>query len=81
MLLTVTETLLWYEAYVHNQHILPIDTPGFDDSELPETEILRMMAAALANIYKHPDKLVRGVIYLYDISQVHLGGMNQRIRA
>ncbi|KAJ7031334.1 P-loop containing nucleoside triphosphate hydrolase protein [Mycena alexandri] len=54
-----------------------IDTPGFDDTDKSETEILTEIAAFLATTYKSGTKLA-GVIYMHRISDVRMGGISTR---
>ncbi|KAL0057038.1 hypothetical protein AAF712_016342, partial [Marasmius tenuissimus] len=54
-----------------------IDTPGFDDTNKTETEILSMLATYLANMFEQNQKL-SGVIYLHRISDVRVGGISAR---
>ncbi|KAF8074587.1 P-loop containing nucleoside triphosphate hydrolase protein [Lyophyllum atratum] len=54
-----------------------IDTPGFDDTNQSDTDILIMIAAFLETTYKVGKKLA-GVIYLHRISDVRMGGIAVR---
>ncbi|KAF4614587.1 hypothetical protein D9613_003446 [Agrocybe pediades] len=44
-----------------------VDTPGFDDTNLEDTAILRLIADWLAKVYRD-NKILGGVIFLHDIS-------------
>ncbi|KAF9465249.1 P-loop containing nucleoside triphosphate hydrolase protein [Collybia nuda] len=55
------------------RRIIIVDTPGFDDTYLDDSEILRRIAAWLAMSYKKEMKIA-GVIYLHDISQPRILG-------
>jgi hypothetical protein len=55
-----------------------LDTPGFDDVALTDSEILQDLATELASIYKGQRKLV-GLIYLHDISQVKMGSVKYKV--
>ncbi|KAJ8072891.1 hypothetical protein PM082_016450 [Marasmius tenuissimus] len=54
-----------------------IDTPGFDDTTKSDADILKMIAAFLASMYEHGQKLA-GVIYLHRISDFRMGGISRR---
>ncbi|KIL67658.1 hypothetical protein M378DRAFT_73626 [Amanita muscaria Koide BX008] len=54
-----------------------IDTPGFDDTQKSDTEILRMIAIYLSTAYENGKKLA-GVIYLHRISDFRVGGISRR---
>ncbi|GLB44381.1 putative 50S ribosome-binding GTPase [Lyophyllum shimeji] len=54
-----------------------IDTPGFDDSTLRDTDVLAMIAAHLSHTYKH-GKLLAGVIYMHRILDNRMGGISSR---
>ncbi|KAL0579292.1 hypothetical protein V5O48_002690 [Marasmius crinis-equi] len=54
-----------------------IDTPGFDDTTKSDADILKMIAAFLATMYQHGQKLA-GVIYLHRISDFRVGGISRR---
>lgn len=54
-----------------------IDTPGFDDSTLRDTDVLAMIAAHLSLTYKH-GKLLAGVIYIHRILDNRVGGISSR---
>ncbi|KAF4462061.1 hypothetical protein FALBO_11137 [Fusarium albosuccineum] len=50
-----------------------IDTPGFDDTEKTDTDVLREIAAWLADSYKNKI-LLHGIIYLHRITDVRMQG-------
>ncbi|KXH64061.1 kinesin light chain [Colletotrichum salicis] len=54
-----------------------VDTPGFDDSERSDTEILRLIAAWLQNSFKN-ELLLSGLIYLHRISDVRMSGSSRK---
>jgi len=49
------------------------DTPGFDDSNKPETEILRIIGFELEKQYRQDERL-HGVIYVHRISDPRVSG-------
>ena len=49
-----------------------MDTPGFNDSERSDTEILELIAEWLQGSYK--EARLSGIIYLYDISAARMTG-------
>lgn len=54
-----------------------IDTPGFDDTNLSDTDILVMIGASLSKMYEEGHKL-SGVIYMHRISDFKMTGMSRR---
>lgn len=68
-----------YEAMINGQKVLLLDTPGFDDSERDNLEILREI---VSNLYvfaiKGTEVRVRGIIFLHDIGEVRLGGSQKK---
>ncbi|KAK2773124.1 hypothetical protein FQN53_004266 [Emmonsiellopsis sp. PD_33] len=63
-----TNDLEYYEATVDNSPVYLIDTPGFDDSRMTDEQIMRLIVENLQN-----DKLLKGLIYLHDITQPRMG--------
>ncbi|GLB39700.1 putative 50S ribosome-binding GTPase [Lyophyllum shimeji] len=55
------------------RRIVLVDTPGFDDTYVPDSEILRRIGVWLARSYTANMKL-SGVIYLHEISQTRMLG-------
>ncbi|KAI0342626.1 P-loop containing nucleoside triphosphate hydrolase protein [Trametopsis cervina] len=54
-----------------------VDTPGFDDTTVSDTEILKMISAYLSSSYQGGIKL-SGVIYMHRISDIRIGGISRR---
>ncbi|KAF8954017.1 P-loop containing nucleoside triphosphate hydrolase protein, partial [Flammula alnicola] len=59
------------------RRLIIVDTPGFDDTFLDDSEILRRISVWLAASYNKKMKL-GGVIYLHDISQTRMTGTTGR---
>ncbi|KAG6907312.1 hypothetical protein DXG01_009431 [Tephrocybe rancida] len=59
------------------RHIIVVDTPGFDDTYVPDSEILNHIAAWLARSYP-ANMTLAGVIYLHEISQTRFLGTVQK---
>ncbi|KAF9260262.1 hypothetical protein L218DRAFT_989712 [Marasmius fiardii PR-910] len=57
--------------------VVLIDTPGFDDTNVSDADILELIATFLASTYQHGKKLA-GVLYLHRISDVRMGGIATR---
>jgi hypothetical protein len=64
---------MWYEAVVTGKKVYLIGTPGFDDSRRPDSEIMYDIRRHLFHEFSG-DKLLKGLIYLYDISNNRNGG-------
>ncbi|KAF7168904.1 hypothetical protein CNMCM5623_001810 [Aspergillus felis] len=54
-----------------------VDTPGFDDTNRKDTDILKEIATWLTETYKHKIRL-RGILYLHRISDNRMGGCARR---
>ncbi|KAJ8456741.1 hypothetical protein ONZ45_g18596 [Pleurotus djamor] len=54
-----------------------VDTPGFDDTSMSDTDVLGMISAFLATSYSQGKKL-SGVIYMHRISDFRMGGLSTR---
>ncbi|KAF8808480.1 hypothetical protein BYT27DRAFT_7255591 [Phlegmacium glaucopus] len=52
------------------------DTPGFNDTNLSETEILKIIASELETRYRNNYKL-HGIIYMHRISDIRVGGLEK----
>lgn len=59
------------------RRVVLIDTPGFDDTQLSDTEVLQMIAAFLETSYKDGFKLA-GLLYFHRISDFRVGGVSAR---
>lgn len=67
-------------CYKHNYTLYEIhliDSPGFDDGTLNDTEVLSDIATYVNTTYKL-NKRLAGVLYLHDITNGKLGGVGQR---
>jgi hypothetical protein len=74
--------LTWYEAIITNvetEKIYIIDTPGFDDSRYSDADILKMITYGFLDIYKRNDRLMKGIIFMHDISQARIGGIGKEV--
>ncbi|KAI0339762.1 hypothetical protein BDW22DRAFT_1399293 [Trametopsis cervina] len=60
-----------------NSQVTLVDTPGFDDTTVSDTDILKMISGYLASAYQGGIKL-SGVIYMHRISDVRVGGISRR---
>ncbi|KAH8810452.1 P-loop containing nucleoside triphosphate hydrolase protein [Flagelloscypha sp. PMI_526] len=54
-----------------------IDTPGFDDTETSDFDILKLISENLAELYREGKKLT-GVIYIHRISDFRFGGVARK---
>ncbi|KAI0071419.1 hypothetical protein K474DRAFT_1669017 [Panus rudis PR-1116 ss-1] len=62
---------------VDGRSVTLIDTPGFDDTNKTEAEILALISQFLATTYTNGRKL-NGVVYLHRISDYRMGGIARR---
>ncbi|KAI8961907.1 P-loop containing nucleoside triphosphate hydrolase protein [Daldinia sp. FL1419] len=58
---------------MEDQEICLIDSPGFDDTTLSDSDILKEIAGYLQELSEDSEKLT-GLLYFYNISHVRLGG-------
>ncbi|KAI0082662.1 hypothetical protein K474DRAFT_1654788 [Panus rudis PR-1116 ss-1] len=65
------------EFMLDGRRIVLIDTPGFDDTTVSDTDILKRIASSLQTSYEQGFKL-SGILYLYRISDVRMGGTSRR---
>ncbi|KAI6044745.1 hypothetical protein EDC04DRAFT_2889425 [Pisolithus marmoratus] len=73
-----TSDVMTSKPFILNGNIVTlIDTPGFDDTNRSDTEILRSIAAYLSNTYEQGAKLA-GIIYMHRISDIRMGGTSSR---
>jgi WD40 repeat protein len=73
-----TEEVGVYESYILKDRILYlIDTPGFDDTNRSDTEVLRELAGWLTSTYSQ-DLRLAGIIYFHRISNVRMTGSAKR---
>ncbi|QRV92925.1 50S ribosome-binding GTPase [Ceratobasidium sp. AG-Ba] len=62
---------------VNGRNVVLFDTPGFDDTHLSDTEVLKRIAGFLAQTYQNGYKLT-GIIYLHRITDIRVGGISRR---
>ncbi|GJE89960.1 GTP-binding protein [Phanerochaete sordida] len=72
---TKVETANTFELY--GKLITLVDTPGFDDTTVSDTDILKMIAVYLSSTYETGRKL-SGIIYMHRISDFRVGGVSRR---
>lgn len=67
-----------YTTHIDDAPIYLMDTPGFDDAQMSDKEVLEMIYNKLQQLSRG-DKLIKGMIYLHDITQVRVGGLAARV--
>ncbi|KAL3460407.1 WD40-repeat-containing domain protein [Aspergillus heterothallicus] len=73
-----TEEVAVYESYIlRDRRLYLIDTPGFDDTNRSDTEVLRQLAGWLTSTYSQNVRLT-GIIYFHRISNVRMTGSAKR---
>ncbi|KAK1774100.1 P-loop containing nucleoside triphosphate hydrolase protein [Copromyces sp. CBS 386.78] len=60
-------------AYSDSVNVCLVDTPGFDDTNLTDGDVLRTVGAWLGKTYKEK-KLLNGIIYLHRITDPRMQG-------
>ncbi|KAK7902298.1 hypothetical protein LTR67_001943 [Exophiala xenobiotica] len=69
-----------YHFMLHGVRVWLIDTPGFDDTNRSDAEVLKDVAYWLAAAYTKETRLA-GIIYLHRITDVRMtGGANRNLR-
>ena len=64
--------------FTRDTNVWLIDTPGFDDTDRNERDVLEMVADFFGTVYNTADGLVGGVIYLHSITNPRLTGSLMR---
>ncbi|QRW24353.1 50S ribosome-binding GTPase [Rhizoctonia solani] len=73
-LMSCTRDVSLADTYQYKGHeIQLIDTPGFDDTNLPDSEVLRRIADFLAESYEKEGPL-SGAIFFHSIESIRVGG-------
>ncbi|OCH89852.1 hypothetical protein OBBRIDRAFT_712434, partial [Obba rivulosa] len=72
-----SDILLSDQFILDGRRVRLIDTPGFDDSERSDADVLEQIAAFLIESYQKGNRL-HGVLYLHRISDVRMGGAARR---
>lgn len=73
----VQDYLLCYTHHNTLYEIHLIDSPGFDDGSLVDTQVLSQIATYVNTTYKLKKRLA-GVLYLHDITKAKVGGVGQK---
>lgn len=63
--------------YKNKRRIYLIDTPGFDDTNRSDTDVLKDIAFFLTQTYKRTVKLA-GIVYLHRVTDVRMAGSSLR---
>ncbi|OBT65085.1 hypothetical protein VE03_05191 [Pseudogymnoascus sp. 23342-1-I1] len=72
-LTSCTEDVLAVPCRIDNENVILVDTPGFGDTNVTDTEILRRIAEWMKDSYDD-GHLLSGIIYLQRISDVRMEG-------
>ncbi|KAI5990118.1 P-loop containing nucleoside triphosphate hydrolase protein, partial [Pisolithus albus] len=62
---------------VGGKQVVLLDTPGFDDTSMTDTDVLRIISAYLVAMYEQGAKL-SGILYMHRISDVRMSGTSKR---
>jgi len=68
-----TAEIRGYNTFVLGRKVILIDTPGFDDTNKSDFEILSDISLFLGTLYRTPMRLV-GIIYLQRITDIRMSG-------
>lgn len=72
-----TREITTYQVNISGQAVRLIDTPGFDDTDRSDSDILSVIGLTLAKIYEERIPLL-GVVYLHRISDPRVGGASRK---
>jgi len=77
---TGTGTIDYFKVDLNGQASCILDTPGFDDNRpnMTDEEIMRQIFYKLSNTFDGT-KLIKGLVYMHDISQTRIGGLASRV--
>ncbi|KAL4242322.1 hypothetical protein ABKN59_011953 [Abortiporus biennis] len=77
-LISCTNQVAYSQTFeIGGRRVTLVDTPGFDDSTLSDTDILKMIALHLSMNYEQGFKL-SGLIYMHRITDFKMGGISRR---
>ncbi|PVF97984.1 hypothetical protein CPB86DRAFT_398298 [Serendipita vermifera] len=65
------------EFRVEGKRVILLDTPGFDDTEKEDVDILEEIADYMAKTYKEK-RLLSGILYFHNIASKRMGGIAVR---
>lgn len=74
---TGTSAIAEYTCKIAGREVTLVDTPGFDDTTLTDTEVLTMIASWMADSYDSNIRLT-GVIYLHRITDNRVAGSSYK---
>lgn len=72
-----SEVTYSHEFILDGRRVILMDTPGFDDTTVSDTDILRMISLHLHTTYEH-GVILSGILYLHRISDPRMGGITRR---
>ncbi|KAG9522356.1 hypothetical protein KCV07_g3194, partial [Aureobasidium melanogenum] len=74
-----TSTIDYFKVNLNGQTSCILDTPGFDDNRpnMSDEEIMRQLFFKLLDTFDGT-KLIKGLVYMHDISQTRMGGLASR---
>ncbi|KAK1962488.1 P-loop containing nucleoside triphosphate hydrolase protein [Colletotrichum sublineola] len=67
------EVTVYQYQYNTSTNVYLVDTPGFDDTNLSDSDVLKEIASWLTSSYHHEVKLT-GILYLHRITDLRMGG-------
>jgi hypothetical protein len=66
-----------FSTNINGRVVTLVDTPGFDDTNRSDTDVLHELALWLTESYKS-QRLLSGIIYMHNINQVRMNGASRR---
>jgi hypothetical protein len=72
-----TKSISSYEVSIRGLKFTLVDTPGFDDDDLADSDVLQLLVDWLASTYEFGQKL-NGILYLHRITDARMRGSSLR---
>lgn len=68
-----TSKVAGYETWIQGRKFVLVNTPGFNDTSLSDSDVLKMLATWLESSYRSGTKL-SAIIYVHPITQTRMHG-------
>ncbi|KAL5314359.1 hypothetical protein ACEPPN_018785 [Leptodophora sp. 'Broadleaf-Isolate-01'] len=72
-----TKSISSYSVFIRDKKFTLVDTPGFDDDDLTDSDVLKLLVDWLSSTYKSGQKL-NGILYLHRITDARMRGSSLR---
>lgn len=72
-----TSKITFYRAVVYGKDVYLVDTPGFDDDQMRDEDVLHTSQEMMLKTHGGT-KLLTAIIYMHDITQARMGSLGQK---